>query len=109
MARPYPLYDELLKRVNETTDKALDIRKLCNTINGIGQTHASDQVVEHYREIAALILHHEVLTTGSLSSVPFDGKLMFGGKGLVYQIMNLPPMLQLIIGKYIEDPNPLIR
>lgn len=105
MTQSYPLYEELLVRVVESADKTLDIRKMCTAINSIGQTHTPEQVTEHYREIAALILHHEILNNGSLSSVPFEGKVMVGGKGLLYQVTNLPPVLQQIIGKYIEDPN----
>lgn len=108
MAQSYPLYDELLSRVQQSTDKTLDVRKMCMTINNIGQTLSTEQVTEHYREIAALILHHEVKNGGTLSSVPFEGKVMIGGKGLLYQITNLPPILQQIIGKYVEDPNSIL-
>lgn len=106
MAQQYPLYEELLNRVKESTDKTVDIRKLCTTINSIGQTHTPDQVTDHYREIAALILHHEIIN-GTVSSIPFEGKVMIGGKGLLLQVSNLPVVLQQIISKYIENPNSL--
>ena len=105
MTQAYPLYDELLKRVRESEDKTLDVRKICTSIKSIGQTNTPDQVAEHYREIGALIIHHVVITTGGLPSIPFEGKVMIGGKGLLFQVTNLPTLLQQIIWKYLEDPN----
>jgi len=103
----YPLYDELLKRVHSRNEKSVDIKRVCTTINNISQTHSSEETMEHFREIAALNLHHDVLSnTGfSTGSIPYEGKVMVGGKGLLYQITKLPPLLQQIIAQYIEDPN----
>lgn len=105
--KPYPLYDELLRRVEARTEKAIDIKRICTTINNIATTHTSEETVEHYREIGALILHHELLTNNGvlLSSVPHEGRVMIGGKGILYNIMNFPPLLQQIIAQYVEDPN----
>lgn len=106
MAQPYPLYDELSKRVAARSEKTIDIKRICTTINNIAQTHTPEEAAEHYREIGALVIHHEILTNGTLfSSIPYDGRLMVGGKGILYYIMNLPPNLQQILAQYIEDPN----
>jgi len=106
MARSYPLYDELSKRVAARTEKSIDLKRICTTINNIAQTHTPEEAAEHYREIGALILHHDMITNGSLlSPVAYDGKLMVSGRGVLYNIMNLPPQLQQIIAQYIEDPN----
>lgn len=106
MTQVYPLYDELLKKVESMDDSGVDIKRLCNTINSIAQSHSAEDAHDHYREIAALILHHEILNNKGilLSPVPYDGKVMISGKGILYQIMNLPPLLQKIIAQYIESP-----
>ncbi len=102
--QPYPLYDDLYQRVIQRNDKTIDIKKICTTINNIGQPSA-EEALSHYKEIGALILHHELLSNNGhlMTQIPFDGKLMVGGKGLLYYIMTLPPILQQIIGQYIED------
>lgn len=97
----YPLYDALVKRIS---GKPVDLKQLCTSISSIGQTLPPDQVAEHYREIGALILHHEAVTTGS-GGLPYEGKLMIGGKGLLFQVTNLPPLLQQILAEYVENPN----
>ena len=107
MAQSYPLYDELVKRVEARTEKTIDIKRICTTINNISLTHTPSETTEHYREIGALILHHEYLSNNGvlLSPIPFDGKVMVGGKGVLHFIMNLPPNLQQIIAQYVEDPD----
>lgn len=103
--QPYPLYDDLIRRIEARTEKGIDIKRVCTTINNIIQTLAPEDAAEHYREIGALILHHELMNNGGvlLSPIPYDGKVMVGGKGVLYYIMNLPPLLQQIIAQYVED------
>lgn len=105
--QPYPLYDELVRRVNARDEKGIDINRVCTTINNIANTHSPDQIQDHYREIHALVLHHELLSNNGviLAHVPYEGKVMVGGKGLLYYIMNFPPLLQQIIAEYLENPN----
>ncbi len=105
--QPYPLYDELVRRVEARTEKGIDIKRVCTTINNIAMTHNPEEMAEHYREIGALILHHELLANHGvlLSPIPFDGRVMAGGKGVLHYIMNLPPNLQKIIAQYVEDPD----
>lgn len=104
MARPYPLYDHLVQQVEAREDKSIDIKKICSTINNIKQTLPPQEAAEHYKEICALIIHCDILNNGGvlLSQVPFDGKIMAGGKGILYNTINLPPMLLQIIAQYIE-------
>ena len=59
--KPYPLYEELSKRVNLRINKGIDIKRVCTTINSIWQTMTTEEAQDHYNEIAALILHHELL------------------------------------------------
>lgn len=105
--QPYPLYDELYKKIQTRSEKDVDIRKVCTTINNIALTHTPEETEEHYREIEALILHHELLTNNGilLCEVPYDGRLMAGKKGILHSIMNFPPLLQQIIAQYIETPD----
>lgn len=105
--QPYPLYDKLLQRVKNKENKSIDVSKVCATINDIAQNQSYEEANEHYREIGALILHHELLSNNGvlLSSVPYEGKVMSGGKGILYKMTNLPPLLQYIIAEYIEYQN----
>lgn len=105
--RQYPLYDELLRRVKARNDKEIDIGRMCTTINNISLNLPSDESNEHYNEIGALILHYHLLYNNGVivSSTPYDGKLLFGGRGVVYDPKILPPLLQHIIAQYVENPN----
>lgn len=106
MARPCPLYDDLVKQVEARKEKNIDIKRICTTITNISQTAPSDaDAREHYDTIAALILHHEIINNGGipLSANPYEGKIMIQGKGVLHTMMNLPPNLQQIIAQYVED------
>lgn len=105
MSVSYPLYDYLVKKIDERTEKNIDIRKICTTINSICRTMPSGDMVEHYKEIYALVIHHELLSNGGilLSATPFEPKIMEGGKGILNFIMNFPPQLQQIIAQYISE------
>lgn len=105
--QPYPLYDRLVQQVESRALKTIDITRVCTTINNIAQTLPPNEAAAHYKEIGGLILHHELLANnGVLSSlIPFDGKVMAGGKGVLHYITNLPPNLQQIIAQYVENPD----
>jgi hypothetical protein len=105
MARAYPYYDELVRRVEARSEKSIDIKRVCKTINNISISLKPEDALEHYREIQALIIHHDCLSNGGviLSPVPFDGRVMAGRKGILNYIMNCPPLLQQIIAQYVED------
>ena len=105
--KSYPLYDILVKKVQERAEKNIDIKRVCTTINNIAKNNTPEETAEHYRELSALILHHDLVRNNGvlLSSVPFDGRVMTGGKGILYNIMNLPPNLQQIIAQYVENPD----
>lgn len=107
ICKPYPLYDELVRRVNERIDKSIDIKRICTTINNIWQTLPTEEAMKHYEELGALVLHHELVNNNGLvlSMTPYNAKIMFGDKGILYTIINIPPNLQQIIAQYIEDPN----
>ena len=101
--KPYPLFDELLSKVSQKIDVPIDIKRVCTTINTLSQTMSSDQSYVHYYEIAGLIYHYSIVHHHFNFTIPYDGKLMTGGKGILYFIANLPPLLQQIISQYIED------
>ena len=106
MTQAYPLYDELLKRAEQQTGKAIDVKQICTTINSLGQNMPAEEASIHYHDIAALILHHELLANKGvlLSNVPYEGKTINGGRGIIHYVINLPPILQHIIAQYLEDP-----
>lgn len=102
-AIPYPLYEELLLKVEARKDKTVDITRVCHTINNIERIVDDKEIAAaHYKEIMWLIDHH-LITTGSESPLPYDAKPMVGGKGILNYINNMPPLLQQIIAQYIEE------
>lgn len=105
--KPYPLYDKLKAKINLDSNKEIDVKRMCTTINNITKTNNPEQISNHYKEIFALVFHHELVTNnGNLSAiVPYDGKLMVGGKGILFYTDKLPPQLVQIISQYLEDPN----
>lgn len=101
----YPLYDELAKRVDDRSDNSgIDLKRVCTTINCIAQLTPAESAYNHYSEIGAIILHYDLLENNGvlLSSVPYEGRVVMGGKGIIYYIANMPPKLQQIIAQYIE-------
>lgn len=105
MAVSYPLYDTLLTSVMSRGNYDVDIKRVCNTINGLSQNLSPADANAHYAEIQALIIHHDALTRGIVStpaSVPYGGTVMVGGKGVLNRIENMPPVLQRIIAEYIQ-------
>jgi len=98
----YPLYDELAKGSISDGDFTIKIKKVCLTINHIANHMEKPEMLEHYNEILALIIHHHYLSTGNLKANPYDGKGMAGGKGVLYNITNLPVALQRILALYVE-------
>jgi hypothetical protein len=98
----YPLYEELLKQVNEKKDQTLNVQDLCLTINNISQLPINDQT-DHYEEIYALMLHHENINNNFLSHyIVNDGKLMPGNKNILYVHSKLTFKLMQIISQYID-------
>ena len=84
----YPLYEELKK--TDLNNKIIDIKMICNTINNLND-------INHYEEIAALIYHYSVI-----NNINIDFKSIVGGKGMLYNMNNIPIELQKIIACYLE-------
>ena len=105
MARPYPLYDDLLNEVLTRTDKTVDIKRACDTIKDISRTLTEEEAYAHYYEIGALILHHEIISNGGiiLSHIPYGARAMAENKGILHYMINFPPLLQQIIAQYVEN------
>lgn len=103
MAQKFPLYDRLLEKVKNNPNESIDLVKLCSTITNIKTLdHPCSDM--HFNNIAILIIHHELLTGGSLVSTrPYGMGVFTGGKGLIVKILNLPKLLQLIISEYIKE------
>ena len=99
----YPLYEELLRQVIEKKDNSIDVSMVCSTINSLAYQD-NNISNDHYNEIAALILHHELIINSGilLSTISNDGKLLPGNKGILYNFLKLPPLLKQIIAQYIE-------
>ena len=106
---PYPLYDYLVSKVESRAvtaagGKVIDINRVCSTITNIERiVDDKDIAAEHYKEINWLIIRHYHITTGIETALPYDVKLMVGGKGILASMNNLPVMLQQILAQYIEE------
>ncbi len=119
----YPLYDELLRQVNEKEQSPIsgtltpvgngsltpvgngpltEVGYVCTTINAIGLNNID--YIDHYEEIGAIILYHELQTNANilLTLTPFEAKLLPGGGGVLETLIKLPPLLRKIIIQYIE-------
>jgi hypothetical protein len=105
----YPLYDRLLALAEKEKGKPVDVNFICNNINALERApNNAAGAADHYYEIAALILHHESLTNkGLLLLVPYEGRTANGGRGIIYNIAALPPVLQHIIAIYLKNPQGL--
>lgn len=104
MLRHCPLYDMLLGMAKMDPDKTLDIKCICTTINNIAQVLSVEEANFHYTNIGMLAIHHDLLTNDGLllSPIPYGGKVMINNKGILYNTINLPVLLQQIISKYLE-------
>ncbi|HSW76541.1 MAG TPA: hypothetical protein VLG50_05825 [Candidatus Saccharimonadales bacterium] len=99
----YPLYDKLLADARHKDEKNIDMVTLCQILNNISLLDM-EQAKDHYEEIFAIIIHHEKINHGGimLSLIPNDGKLLPGGKSILYIFIKLPKMLKLILLAYVE-------
>lgn len=104
MVISYPLYEELIQKCLETPDVEVDTQRLCATINKLGQIMDNPSLFEHYNEICALIIHHSCIVNNNFSptKLPYDAKIMPGGKGVTFNSANIPLILKRIIMAYIE-------
>lgn len=104
MTSTYPLYDELIRKVEGRKEKGIDVNRVCLTITNIERIVDDKKLaLEHYKEIMWLIIHHNILTRGVETPLPYDAKVMVGGKGLLNYMNNMPPLLQQILAQYIEE------
>lgn len=100
----FPLYDRLKEQVSQNRSQSIDLRCICMTINSMHQkVKTKEEVIEHLYAIAALIHHHEMLGSGGVTfhAVPYMGRIIDGGKGPLFTMVNLPPLLQHIIAAYV--------
>lgn len=94
--QPFPLYDRLYQQASAQTENSFDIRKITATINVLENQ-------EHIRIIYALILHHELkqMDGNRWKSIPYNGTIFKEGRGVTFNITNIPPILQRVIVEYI--------
>jgi len=89
----FAIYDELTKMA-ELGPKTSLSRKYCLTINKLSP--------EHREIVYALIYHHHLIRKGTSNIVPYMGKIGKCGKGISYNVNNLPEDLQTIVSLYID-------
>ncbi len=112
MIKAYPLYDSLCEKVNNKNTLEIveiDIKLLCNNINNISNNLQTNDYLEHYNEICALIIHHYIKSNAKKNTkintniLPYGSKIMFGGKGILFNFVKFDTYLQQIISQYICD------
>lgn len=100
----YELYNFLSNQVKEKNYQNINIEEMCLTFNGLSNLSQDDQQ-SHYEELYGLIIHYEALSNnGVLLTIPFEGKIMPGGKkekNLVFNTNKLPLELKQILYEYI--------
>ncbi len=102
--KEYELYNHLYQRAIKRNNQSIDITNLCNTIKDISRNQSLDDMNLHYREIAAIILHHYIASQET--DLPmYNVNVMTGKKGLLYNMTNFPEILQRILAEYVENPN----
>ncbi len=88
----YPLYNEL-QNLPHVQFNSIELGPQINQLNKV-----------HFEQIYALILHHYSLSnvlTKDTRTIPFNGKVMNSGKGIIYTIKQLPENLRQIIARYV--------
>jgi hypothetical protein len=105
MIKEYPLYDILCEKVNNIKNVEIDIKLLCNNINNISNNLQSNDYLAHYNEICALIIHHYIKSNAKINTniLPYGSKIMFGGKGILFNFVKFDIYLQQILAQYISD------
>lgn len=93
----YPLYDQLAQI---PIDGVIDLKMLASTINNI-RNLSNEQQLEHYNEMFALIYHHSQLQ-GSHDQLPYEAKLINGGRGLIFTIEKMPTEVVHILANYLK-------
>jgi len=102
MAKLFPLYDRLRQKT-QTMVEPVQLGSICATITNI-KTLESPYSDEHFYNLAALIVHHELVSNGFLSSNrPYGIDVFTGGKGIIVKMADLPKPLQQIIAEYIKE------
>lgn len=89
----FPLYDQLNSSINH--DNIINVQVICATINKITD-------LKHIEVICALIIHHHLLTTGSVNETIYNTKPLSGKLGVLVACNNLPHELIKIIHQYLS-------
>jgi hypothetical protein len=89
----FPLYDELVSKM-DGTEISLN-KNHCNTITRLAQ--------EHLNIIYLIILHHHHVTNNNnINEIPYGGKTISNGKGVIFKkLSQIPVDAQKIIYKYL--------
>jgi hypothetical protein len=102
---PFPIYDTLLVHASEQSIQGGPSIEQWSRWAGV----IAELPDEHIGVLYALILHHNELEQrlrgGRLKgegSIPYSGRLLDVGKGVMYQGGNLPVILQWIVGGFLE-------
>lgn len=99
------LYNNLLEQIdNLGSEKQIDIKRVCYTINNIHKNLSKDDAEYHYKMIGYLIIHHKSINDKTnILTVPYNCQIMMGNKGILPTMEDLPVLLQKIIAQYVEN------
>lgn len=100
-----PIYDYLLAKVLSRTEKGIDPACIHRTINNFADQLSPQQDFHLCRLIQAIICYHEYKNSKTAQYIPnfYGGKLMYGKRGILYDLTSLPILLQQIIGQLLEE------
>lgn len=91
----------ILKQKSEKIEQTINITTLCSTINSMSKKIDQKNCIQHYENIAMLIYHHWYINSNNQNMLPYNAKTMNGGKGLLFNNQDIPPVLQKILACYI--------
>jgi hypothetical protein len=114
MAQYFALYDDLLAQVRATTIQSVELWRICGTIENLTRQLPEEIAQTHTSFIFALIYHHALIANQGMlfSTVPYGGSVLGRlpgpnratgkeGRGILFKITELPPLLQQVIAKYV--------
>lgn len=102
--QPFPDYDHFKEEASNYDGPKLSLQSLSQKIASINalQRTKGKPILDN---IVAIILHHSILTNKPVSPQrpSLGGSVCSGGNGIIFNLNNFDPDLQLIIYLYIKD------
>jgi hypothetical protein len=98
----FPLYQTIVNKAKKSRELSRD--EELSYFRAVGQLPKPKRDI-----ICAIIIHHSYLSAPrgkprtNKKMIPYDGKVMTGGKGVTFKFHLLPKPLQLLIITYLQE------